>query len=130
MADDVSFKPKPEKDIHSEIDEKLLGLHNRDKIKLLNEVKENPPEPGEMEVEIKEGIYAIDLNTLLAAQLSDCPATVIPMLIDHGVRTAVDIKDTYRAEKRKLAFEYWWVIFLIIGMGAGLMLLNMLFHIF
>jgi len=142
--DDFSFKPKqpndkgddlgfrPKRDVSGEIDKKINGnVHAvRDKLKLLNDVRENPPKKGVMETRVEEGLYAIDLRALLDAQLTDCPATVIPMLIDHGVRTAVDIKDTYRPEKRILPFEYWWIIFLIIGIGGGILLLQMLFGIF
>ena len=134
--DYIDFKPV-EDDIYKKIDEKLKDFDRstreaqiRDRIRLLNDVRENPPEKGEMSVEIPEGIYAIDLRALLEAQLTDCPATVIPMLIDHGVRTAVDIKNAYKPEKRRLNFEYWWVIFMIIGLGAGLFFINMIFHIF
>lgn len=132
MPDELSFKPssklgKPD-GIDDKVDEKLKEIG--DKIQLTNKAEKNPPEPGEMKVELKPGLYEVDLNTLLNAQLSDCPATVIPMLIDHGVRTAVDIKNVYRPEKRYLGFQYWWVIFLAIGFVCVLMLGNMVFKIF
>ena len=120
--DDFSFKKS---DVHEDIDEALKQLRTRDKIQLVEKVKAEPPETGYMKEEIQPGVYAIDLNTLLMAQLSDCPATVIPMLIDHGVRTAVDIKETYKPEKRALAFQYWWILFLIMGLGAAYLFLSM-----
>jgi hypothetical protein len=126
--DDISFKPK--RDIHDEIDRKLMQLESHDKVRLLHDVQSNPPEKGEMKVDIPPGMYAIDLRTLLDAQLSDCPATVIPMLIDHGVRVAVDIEKAYKPEKRHLQFEYWWIIFMIVGFGVGFLIINMLFKIF
>ena len=116
--------------VEDEIDRKLMDLRENDKIKLMNEVQKSPPEPKDMEVELPDDVYRIDLRTLLNAQLSDCPSTVIPMLIDHAVRTAVDIKDTYRPERRLPQFEYMWVIFLIIGLGAGFIILNWMFGIF
>lgn len=125
---DVSFKPVPEQDVDAKVDERLEKV--RDRMKLLDDIKNKPPKPGVMTTIIPPGSYAVDLNTLLAAQISDCPATVIPMLIDHGVRTAVDIKDTYRTEKRHLDFQYWWVIFLVIGLLAVMWLANMMFGIF
>jgi len=131
MHDDkFSFKPE-KKDVHDDIDAALKNIPKKDKIQLVNDVKEKPPEPGKMKVEIKDGnVYAIDLNALLQAQLSDCPATVIPMLIDHGVRTAVDIKKAYNPEKRHLDFQYWWLLFLIIGLGGAFLFANMLFGFF
>lgn len=100
--------------IESKIDAELLKV--RDKIKLQDDVRNNPPEKGEMSVEIPDGTYVVDLNALLKAQLSDCPAQIIPMLIDHGVRVAVDIKETYRPEKRVIPFQYWWVFVLVLGL--------------
>jgi len=124
--EEPSAKPPDAGDINKEVDE---ALKIRDKIKLIDEVQKHPPKPDEMKTDIPDGIYAIDLNTLLAAQLSDCPATVIPMLIDHGVRTAVDIKETYKPEKRLLEFHYWWVIFLVLGLGITLFAAKYIFNI-
>jgi len=131
MPDEAEFRPivdeKP-RDIHSEIDTEIFKI--RDKVRLVDEAKKHPPKPGVMKTEIPDGVYAIDLNALLAAQLSDCPATIIPMLIDHGVRTAVDIKETYKPEKRIMDFNYWWVIAVIIGSPVVLLIANMFFKIF
>jgi len=125
MTEDIDFKPT---NIEEKVDEEIKQL--TDKIKTRIEIENNPPIPGEMKTEIPEGTYAVDLNTLLSAQIVDCPSTVIPMLIDHGVRTAVDIKETYKPEKRVLDFQYWWVIFLVIGLFALLWVANMMFGIF
>lgn len=123
--DSIDFKPvDQEKDMHDKIDTELLKI--RDRIKIMDDVKTKPPIPGEMTQTIPEGVYAVDLDTLLSAQINDCPATVIPMLIDHGVRTAVDIKQTYKPKKRVLDFQYWWVIFLIIGL-MGVLLIGSMF---
>jgi len=110
---DNSIYKKDTSSISQVVDAEILKV--RDKIKLVDEIKSNPPVKGEMETEIKDGIYSIDLDTLLNAQISDCPATVIPMLIDHGIRTAVDIKETYKPEKRAMDFHYVWVLILIAG---------------
>ena len=121
MSDEISFKP--DADIHDEISSKLDDIKTKDKIdkiKLRNKIANEPPDKNVMSVNIEEGVYQIDLRALLDAQIADCPATVIPMLIDHGVRTAVDIKDTYKPEKRTLRFEYWWILVLMIIMIAGL----------
>lgn len=127
--DDVNpFKPKPSPDeIHDRVDEALRSLESSDKIQLMNDIKTTPPKPDSLKTVIKPGSYAVDLRTLLAAQISDCPATVIPMLIDHGVRTAVDIKETYKPEKRYMSFEYKWILWLILGLGIGLVVLSFLF---
>lgn len=132
MIDDdklPSFKPiETAEDVGNKVDEALDKI--RDKVKLVDDVKRNPPKPDSMKVEIPSGLYAVDLATLLNAQLVDCPATVIPMLIDHGVRTAVDIKDSYKAEKRKLDFQYWWVLILVITIPIMILVANMFFKIF
>lgn len=125
MKDKYSFKSDG---VHGDIDKELKKV--KDKIQLANEVREHPPEPEYMNTPIPDDMYAIDLNALYNAQLSDCPSTVIPMLIDHGIRTAVDIRDTYKPEKRHLDFQYWWVIFLVIGFIGVLWFGNMMFGIF
>lgn len=121
---------KDQRVIHDDIDKALMKLETRDKIKVLSEIKESPPKPNYMKTNIDGNIYAIDLNVLLQAQIADCPATVIPMLIDHAVRTAVDIKDTYKPEKRILDFTWIWLLILIIGLGIVFLVMNMIFKIF
>jgi len=133
-VDKLDFHPKKHEEIRKEadLDEKINKelLKIRDRIKIVDDIKTDPPPHGRMTTTLRNEVYAVDLNTLLNSQIVDCPATVIPMLIDHGVRTAVDIKETYKPEKRVLAFQYWWVIVLIIGGIGMIMLLNMLFGIF
>ena len=110
-------KKKDSKPVEDAVDDLFKLGEMRDKIKLVQQVRNDPPKTGVMKVEVPEGIHVIDLNTLLDAQLSDCPATVIPMLIDHGVRTAVDIKESYKPEKRLVNFNFWWVVAIILGLG-------------
>lgn len=83
-----------------------------------------------MQVDVPPGAYSVDLRSLFKAELSDCPGTVIPMLVDHTVRTSLDLKNAFRPEKRFLSFQYWWVIFLAIGFVCVLMLGNMVFRLF
>jgi len=99
-------------------------------VQLINSAKKHPPAQGVMGVELTPEKYDIDLNTLVLAQLSDCPSTVIPMLIDHGIRVAVDIKNAYRPEKRQLNFNYLWVIIFIFGFFAVVWIVNMFFGLF
>ena len=131
MGDEDKYKITEEtKDVHSDIDQALRRIQKRDKIQLVNDVKVKPPTPGKMNVDLTPGKYAIDLSVLLAAQLSDCPATVIPMLIDHAVRTNIDIKEAYKPEKRILDFHFWWIIILVGGLVAMLFLIQSLFGVF
>lgn len=111
--DDVSFKPIEKPDINTKVDETIQRV--RDKLKLQEDIKNKPPEKGEMTTVIPPGTYAIDLNALVNAQIVNCPGTVIPMLIDHGVRTAVDIKETYKPEKRIISFKWLWAVVLFLG---------------
>ena len=118
--------------IDKKVDEKLKSAKEqlRDKIRLINKIKNELPPTGIMETEIPDGRYAIDLNTLLRAQIADCPSTVIPMLIDHGIRTAVDIRNTYRPEKRLPSFNLIWLLLLIVGFGIFILFANSMFHFF
>jgi len=123
--DDVSFKPVEPQDIDTRVDESLKKI--RDKIKLKDDIKNNPPEKGKMLTQIPPGTYAIDLNALLNAQITNCPGTVIPMLIDHGVRTAVDIKETYKPEKRNIEFKWLWAVVLVLGLMIVVYFSGMIF---
>jgi len=118
-------------DIDSKVDATLEKLKEQiETVEVIREVEEHPPEPGYMSVKLEPGEEIIDLHTLFKAELSDSPGTVIPMLVDHTVRTALDLKTAFRPEKRHLDFEYWWLIFLFIGIAASVFLLNMFFKIF
>lgn len=63
---------------------------------------------------ITSGIFAIDLN-LDAHWWFDRACTVFPMIIDQSVRTHVDVRDSFKPEKRKIEFPYLWVAVAIVG---------------
>lgn len=125
-----------EDDINKRVDEKIRQSGKpkteqvRDKIQLTNKVKTNLSPTGALETQVPDGVYAVDCNALLRAQISDCPSTVIPMLIDHGIRTAVDIRNTYRPEKRLPSFNLIWLLLLIVGFGIFILFANNMFHFF
>ena len=135
--DGISFeKAKDEVDrllkkkIEGEKKEKVISeKQTMDRIKLADEIRTNPPKPGFMRVNIPPAIYSIDLNTD-AHWWFHHVCTVFPFLIDQAVRTHVDIRDSFKPEKRKLDFEYWWILFIPIGLIAAIFLLNMVFKIF
>jgi len=135
--DGISFeKAKDEVDrllkkkIEEEKKEKIISeKQTMDRIKLADEIRTNPPKPGFMRVNIPPAIYSIDLNTD-AHWWFHHVCTVFPFLIDQAVRTHVDIRDSFKPEKRKLDFEYWWLLFIPIGLIAAIFLLNMVFKIF
>ena len=135
--DSISFeKAKDEVDrllkkkIEEEKKEKIISeKQTMDRIKLADEIRTNPPKPGFMRVNVPPAIYSIDLNTD-AHWWFHHVCTVFPFLIDQAVRTHVDIRDSFKPEKRKLDFEYWWILFIPIGLIAAIFLLNMVFKIF
>jgi len=116
---------KPEDPVEKKVDLKLAQI--QDKIKTIEEMKVNPVKPGYGSVDIPPGKYAVDLNALFNGQISDCPGTVIPMLIDQAVRVNLDKRESYKPEKRSLDFKYWWVIFLMIGIIAMAYVAMMMF---
>jgi len=142
MSKDFSFKKIDEEDIGSEVD-KIIKKKTEvakkdivysekqtiDRVKLAHEIRTNPPKPGYMRVDVLPGIYSIDLNTD-AHWFFHHVCTVFPFLIDQAVRTHVDIRDSFKPEKRKLDFEYWWILFIPIGMIIAVFVLNMFFKIF
>jgi hypothetical protein len=119
-------KETDENKIHDDIDDALRNIMNKDKIQLVNEVIVHPPLNDYMKEEVPPGVYALDLRTALNAQLSDRPASVNPMIVDHACRAAVNRRDAYKSEKRKLPFQYWWLLLLLIGGGVILLFVMML----
>lgn len=124
--------------VENNVDELLKDLKQQDverkepsasRIKFAHDIRKNPPEPGYMKVEVEPKIYSIDLNTDAHWWFTRA-CTVFPLLLDQAKRTHIDIKDSFKAEKRRLDFQYWWVIFLAIGMIGALLLMNVIFKIF
>lgn len=125
-------------DVEKNVDELLADLKKEEeekkepaasRIRFADNIRKNPPKPGYMKVEVPPAIYSIDLNTDAHWWFTRA-CTVFPLLLDQAKRTHIDLKDSFRAEKRRLDFQYWWIIFLAIGMIGALVLLNMIFRIF
>ena len=105
-------------DIHKKIDEALQTgkiKSTEDRVKFAHDIKQNPPKSGYMKVDVKPGIYSIDLNIDAHWWFSHV-CTVFPLLLDQAKRTHVDIKDSFKHEKRLPDFNYAFMFFLIIGL--------------
>ena len=100
-----------------------------DRVRIAHEIRTNPPKEGFMKVNVEPGIYSIDLN-IDAHWWFNHVCTVFPFLIDQAVRTHVDIRDSFKPEKRKLDFQYWWLLLIPILFIVGLLIMNMFFKIF
>lgn len=132
MSDDLDFSINKDKDIDSKVDKAVkikLDKPVESRIRFAHNIKKNPPKPGFMKVDVTPAIYSIDLNTD-ANWWFNHSCTVFPFLLDQGIRTHVDIKDSFKTEKRKLDFQYWWVIVLLITVPIVLLITNMFFKIF
>lgn len=125
MNDDdvIDFKPV-KRDVNSEVDKvisrkKPVRFSAEDRVRIAHEIKSNPPEPGFMKVDVAPAVYSIDLNTD-AHWWFNHVCTVFPLLMDQGIRTHVDIKDSFKPEKRLPDFNYMWILVLIIGVAGVL----------
>jgi hypothetical protein len=122
-----SFPKKSFDDIHKQIDKKLDKKQKKSidedmvekevdsRIRIAHEIKNHPPKPGYMKVDVSPAIYSIDLNTD-AHWFFNHVCTVFPLLLDQAIRTHVDVRDSFKPQKRKLDFQYWWVILLPVGL--------------
>jgi hypothetical protein len=99
-------------------DEELTAI---DKIKLAHEIRANPPKPGFMKVEVPPAIYSIDLNTD-AYWWFNRISTVFPLILNQGIRTYMDLKDSFKPEKRKIEFPYLFLILAIAGIAVAVIL--------
>lgn len=115
MTGDFSFKPKSE-DIHTEVDKLLQKrIQSEDRVRIAHEIKTHPPKPGYMKTEVKPGIYSIDLNTD-AHWWFNHVCTVFPFLLDQGIRTHMDLKDSFKPKKRLPDFNYMFIVIVIVGL--------------
>jgi len=89
-------------------------LPSVDRVSFAHEIKKNPPTPGYMKVDVPPGIYSIDLNVDAHWWFSHV-CTVFPLLLDQAKRTHVDIKDSFKPEKRLPDFNYAFIIVVIVG---------------
>jgi len=117
-----------EKEINALVDQLKIETDKRDteltaidKIKIGHEIRTNPPKPGFMKVEVPPAIYSIDLNTD-AYWWFNRICTVFPLILNQGIRTYVDIKDSFKPEKRKIEFPYLFLILAIVGIAAAVIL--------
>jgi len=143
------YKLKKEDEDKSSLDEQhkktLEEIRRLDKLNPMEQaskykaIKDNPPKPGYMKVELfeekgpneepvivsKSGndgkekkfkhspFFAVDLNTLIQANIAAVPSNVVPQLIDQAQRLAVEKKLTFKPEKRMKEFNYWWIVFIL-----------------
>lgn len=127
--DEIDFHPKIEDEIDKTLQKKkIIKQSAEDRVRIAHEIKTNPPEPGYMKTDITPAVYSIDLNTD-AHWWFNHVCTVFPLLMDQGIRTHVDIKDSFKAEKRLPDFNYIWILILIIGLGVMLYLAMTVFKI-
>jgi hypothetical protein len=99
-------------------------------------VKQNPPEPDYMKVECFEEkdadgkpivisksekkeythspFFVIDLNKALLADITACPSSVGPMLIDMSQKLVELKKKAFKSEVRKSEFNWWWIVLMIL----------------
>ena len=134
MTDDIDFSVK-RKDIDDEVDNLVkqkkpveIKKSSEDRMRIANEIKSNPPQPGYMKVDIMPAVYSIDLNTD-AHWWFNHVCTVFPLLLDQGIRTHVDIKDSFKPEKRLPDFNFLWIILLIAGIAVMFVVAKFIFHL-
>ena len=132
--DDLSFPTKEEMDnLDKSIDKELAKFKTDiESLKILDDVQETPPKPGYMKTKLgpgsepdDDGLYEVDLDTLLAADLSNCPGTVLPVLIDNTLQTMFAIRDAYKPEKRAISFPWIWIILIVVGLIIVFLVINL-----
>jgi len=152
-------KERENNEDHEDIIKKLDAMDIRhleesnplEQAKKFDIVKENPPEPGFMKVDLvktdedppqvfsisknEEGIekrikedvfFTVDLYSAVQANIAKCPSNVVPMLIDQAQQLVMNEKKEFRPEKRGSEFNYWWII-LGLMMIPGIILIVLLF---
>jgi len=101
------------KDLESE--EKKQHVTGMDRIRFAHDIRNNPPKPGYMEVTIPPGVYSLDLNTD-AHWWFGTSCTVFSLLLDQTKRTHMDLKDSFKPEKRLPDFNLMWIVLVVVGL--------------
>lgn len=162
---DENISKKTVKDMESFID-------NLDKVKELDEqnpleqavkyrtVKQNPPEPGYMEVRCYEDkndkgeplvisesdipdsdgnpsgrvrqfkhepFFTVDLNKQLTGDITACPSSIGPMLIDMAQKLVEIKKGAFKVDKRRSEFNWWWIVLAVLLIPGILTVVFMMF---
>ena len=140
MTDEIDFSKKDTKKIESEVDKVLQEKKKEqekptemipvveeevDRVSFAHEIKNNPPEKGYMKVDIIPAIYSIDLN-IDAHWWFNHVCTVFPLLLDQSKRTHIDLKDSFKEQKRLPDFNYMFIFILFIGL-VGIIAVTKLF---
>jgi len=128
--------------------EKLDETNPLERSKKFKLLKQNIPDPGIMKVdcyEVKDeyGVpkvisiskdfngkiqkipidpfFTVDLNALLQADITSCPSSVMPMMIDEHVQIALAENKDWKPEKVKKEFNWWWLLFFLLPVPAILL---------
>lgn len=135
MNDEIDFSKKKQEDkvkvssVEFEVDKVLEAKKKEEKktvqsvekdeefsqVQMAHLIKNNPPDKGYMETKVEPSIYCIDLNVDAHWWFNDV-CTVFPLLLDQGKRTHIDLKDSFKEEKRLPDFNYMFIVVLFIGL--------------
>jgi len=74
----------------------------------------------------EDRFFSVDLNTCIMADVAACPSNIISMLIDQWVNVAINEKKTFKPEKRKDEFNWWWLV-LGLCMVPGIVVMVLMF---
>lgn len=58
--------------------------------------------------------FTIDLNTAIAADITACPSSTIPMLLDMAQKKVELKKTAFKVKTRREEFNWWWILFAIL----------------
>jgi len=90
-------------------------IGSMDRIRMAHDIRTDPPKPGFMKVDVSPAVYSIDLNTD-AHWWFNHSCTVFPLLLDQAKRTHMDLKDSFKMEKRMPDFNFMWIFIIVIGL--------------
>jgi len=82
---------------------------------------------GEFKRYKHDPFYTVDLNKLIQADITACPSSVGPMLIDMATKKESLKKKAFTTEpKRGTEFNYWWIAFVLL-LVPGIITIIMMF---
>lgn len=71
--------------------------------------------------------FTVDLNKLFLADITACPSSVGPMLIDMAQKLVELKKGAFKSERRRTEYNWWWIVMALLLIPGILTVVFMLF---
>jgi len=90
-----------------------------------------PDDDGNPSGEVKQyrhdPFFTVDLSKQLNGDITSCPSSVGPMLIDMAQKLVETKKGAFKQDKRRSEFNWWWIVLAVLLIPGILTVVFMMF---